>query len=228
MVREEILTRLLSAQDIPYRDFQSGLIPTVDPSSMIGVRTPELRKITGEFSKREDISGFLSVLPHEFFEEDQIHAFIISGIRDFADCIKEVERFLPFVNNWATCDQMGPKVFKKHKDELLPYIESGLKDDHTYTVRFAVKMLMDHFLDDAFDPLYPQLVASVISEEYYINMMRAWYFATALAKQYDPVFPYISERRLDRWTHNRAIQKAVESYRISDERKEELKTLRWR
>lgn len=228
MIREDIIDRLMSAQDISYRDFQSGLIPTVDPSSMIGVRTPELRKIAGEFSRREDISGFLSDLPHEYFEEDQLHAFIISGIRDFSGCIGEVLRFLPFVNNWATCDQMSPKVFRKHRPELLGYIRNWLTNDHTFTVRFAVKMLMDHFLENEFDPSLPELVSGVTSDDYYVNMMRAWYFATALAKQYESVFPYIAERRLDRWTHNRTIQKAVESYRISEERKDDLKALRWR
>ena len=228
MVKEDLIDRLMSAQDISYRDFQSGLIPSVDLSSMIGVRTPELRKIAGEFSRREDISGFLSDLPHLYFEEDQIHAFIISGIKDFSACIDEVELFLPFVNNWATCDQMSPKVFRKHRPELLGHIRNWIVDDHIYTVRFAVKMLMDHFLEDDFDPSFPELVAAVSSEEYYVNMMRAWYFATALAKQYESVFPFLEERRLDRWTHNRTIQKAVESYRISDSRKAALRALRWR
>ena len=227
MIREEIKERLIALQDTGYRDFQAPLIPKVDPAFMIGVRTPELRKIARELSKRDDISDFLGILPHEYFEENQLHAFIISDIRDFDECLAEVERFLPFVDNWATCDQMGPKVFGKHRSELLEHVDHWLAQEHTYTIRFAIKMLMEHYLDDAFDMSFPERVASVSSEEYYVRMMVAWYFATALAKQYDNVISFLKDRRLDRWTHNKAIQKAVESRRISEERKEELRSLRW-
>ena len=223
-----IQQRLFELQDTAYRDFQAKLIPGRSPESMIGVRTPALRKLAKELAKRDDIDSFLQELPHAYFDEDQLHAFIISENKDFASSVEQTERFLPFVDNWATCDQLSPKVFGKHKQELLPYIRKWIGSDETYTVRFAIGMLMSHFLDADFDPAYPEMVASVRSEEYYINMMIAWYFATALAKQYDAVLPYVEERRLDSWTHNKTIQKAVESYRITSEQKEYLKSLKIR
>ena len=228
MIKDDLFARLMASQDTEYRDFQAGLIPTIEPSSMIGVRTPELRKIAKEFSRREDISDFLYDIPHRLFEEDQIHSFIISDLKDYDLCIKEVEKFLPFINNWATCDQMSPKIMRRNKTELLEHIHRWLCDNHTYTVRFSIKMLMEHYLDDSFAPEYPELVASVSSEEYYVKMMQAWYFATALAKQYEKILPFLAGRRLDRWTHNKTIQKALESYRISDTKKDELRALRWR
>lgn len=226
MITEEIRQSLFELQDIKYRDFQVKLIPGKDTETMIGVRTPELRKLAKQMLKREDIGEFLRDLPHRYFDEDQLHAFIVSGIKEYGKCMEELMRFLPFVDNWATCDQMSPGVFKKHKPELLAEIREWLGSEHTYTVRFGIGMLMQHFLDEDFDPAYPELVAGVRSEEYYINMMIAWYFATALAKQYDAVLPFIEGRRLDPWTHNKTIQKAVESYRISDEQKEYLKSLK--
>ncbi len=228
MIREEIRQRLFELQDVSYRDFQVKLIPTVETESMIGVRTPDLRKLAREYGKREDIGEFLQDLPHRYFDENQLHAFIISGIKDFETCIMYVEKFLSYVDNWATCDQMSPTVFKKNRKELLPYIREWVKSDRTYTVRFGIGMLMQHYLDEDFDPSYPEMVSGIKSEEYYISMMIAWYFATALAKQYDTVLPYIEEKRLDSQTHNRAIQKAVESYRITQEQKAYLKTLKIR
>jgi 3-methyladenine DNA glycosylase AlkD len=228
MIREEIRQRLFELQDVSYRDFQVKLIPTVETESMIGVRTPALRKLAREYGKREDIGEFLQDLPHRYFDENQLHAFIISGIKDFETCIMYVEKFLPYVDNWATCDQMSPTVFKKKRQELLPYIREWMRSDRTYTVRFGIGMLMQHYLDEDFDPSYPEMVAGIKSEEYYISMMIARYFATALAKQYDTVLPYIEEKRLDSQTHNRAIQKAVESYRITQEQKAYLKTLKIR
>ena len=226
MITEEIRQSLFDLQDIKYRDFQAKLIPGTDTETMIGVRTPELRKLAKQMLKREEIGEFLQDLPHRYFDENQLHAFIISGIREYGKCMEELERFLPYVDNWATCDQMSPVVFKKHKQELLSGIREWIRSEHTYTVRFGIGMLMQHFLDDDFDPAYPELVAGVRSEEYYVNMMIAWYFATALAKQYDAVLPYIERRRLDPWVHNKTIQKAVESYRISDEQKEYLRSLK--
>lgn len=226
MIRDDIVKELLSKQDIKYRDFQAKLIPSRTSEDMIGVRTPELRKYAKELLKREDIGEFLSILPHVYFDEDQLHAFIISGIKDYDKCMEEVDKFLPFVDNWATCDQMSPKVFKKHHPELLKNIKKWIKSKETYTVRFAIGMLMEHFLDEDFDIKYSEMVAKTRSDEYYINMMIAWYFATALAKQYDAVLPFIEEKRLDKWTHNKAIQKAVESYRITPEQKEYLKSLK--
>ncbi len=226
MITKEIREKLFDMRDEDYRDFQSKLIPTAPPDTFIGVRTPELRKYAKELSKDEGIGGFLRDLPHLYFDENQLHAFIISEIKDFGSCVGEVERFLPYVDNWATCDQMSPKTFKRHRTELIGYVKKWIESDRTYTVRFAVGMLMEHFLDDVFDASYPEIVASVNSDEYYINMMRAWYFATALAKQYESILPLIEERRLDVWTHNKTIQKAVESYRITPDQKTYLKGLK--
>ena len=229
---------LFKLQDVKYRDFQKKLIPTVDPESVIGVRTPELRKLAKQLVRLRtsktaadcktaaDVEAFLKDLPHEYFDENQLHAFIISEDKDYERCMADVEEFLPYVDNWATCDQMSPKVFKKNKDGLLLHVRKWLRSDRTYTVRFAIGMLMEHFLDDDFDPEYPKLVAKVKSDEYYVNMMIAWYFATALAKQHDAVIPYLEGQKLDVWTHNKTIQKARESYRITPEQKEYLKTLK--
>ena len=197
MITEEIRARLFSLQDTAYRDFQVKLIPGMDAEKEIGVRTPELRKLAKELAKREDIREFLNDLPHQYFDEIQLHAFILSGEKDFEKCMEDLERFLPYVDNWATCDQTSPKVFRKHRKELLDAIRRWIGSEHTYTVRFAIKMLMEHFLDEDFDPIYPEMVATVRSEEYYIRMMIAWYFATALAKQYDAVLPYLIQEKLD-------------------------------
>ena len=226
MIKEDIQKELFALQDKKFRDFQAKLMPTVDPENMIGVRTPAIRKYAKEVLKREDYKVFLDELPHKYFDENQLHAFVISGIKDYDECVKEVERFLPYVDNWATCDQMSPKVFKKHRKELLGEIKKWLKSKEIYTIRFGVGMLMEHFLDEDYDEAYPKMVAKLRSEEYYVNMMIAWYFATALAKQYDSILPYIEKQSLDDWTHNKAIQKAVESYRITPEQKEYLKSLK--
>ena len=219
----EIIERLKDMSDPAYAEFQRKLIPTVAPENVIGVRTPDLRKYAKELIQNGEAEAFLNALPHTFFDEDQLHAFILSEDKDFQRCLDRVSAFLPYVNNWATCDQMSPKVFKKHKAELLPVIKQWLRADHVYTVRFAVGMLMEHFLDADFDPRYLEWVSGVRSGEYYVNMMIAWYFATALAKQYDAALPYIRDRRLPPWTQNKAIQKAAESFRVPPERKAELK-----
>lgn len=226
MIKEEIVQSLFESQDTQYRDFQSKLIPNIEKESIIGVRTPILRTLAKNYAKRNDISEFLNELPHKYFEENQLHAFIISQINDFDRSVFEVCRFLPFVDNWATCDQMSPKSFKKNKEELIKYIEQWLKSSEVYTVRFAVGMLMTHYLDEDFKLDYPDMAASIRSDEYYVNMMTAWYFATALAKHYDEALPYIKENKLDVWTHNKAVQKAVESRRITPEQKAYLKTLK--
>lgn len=223
---DDIRKNLLSMQDEKYRSFQVKLFPTVDPETVIGVRTPELRSYAKTLLKEEGISTFLSDFPHKYFDENQLHAFVISEIKDYDRCIEEVNRFLPYVDNWATCDQMSPKVFKKHRLQLLDQIRIWLKSDKTYMIRFAIGMLMEHYLDDDFDIRYPDMVAAIRSDEYYVNMMIAWYFATALAKQYEAILPFIEDRKLDIWTHNKAIQKAVESYRISPEQKDYLKGLK--
>ena len=223
---QEIRQALFALKDTAYRDFQAKLIPSAAPDTVIGVRTPDLRKLAKALAKDEGIGDFLKDLPHQYFDENQLHAFVISEMKDFEKCMAHLEQFLPFIDNWATCDQLSPKVFKKHKKELLPSIERWLASGETYTVRFAIGMLMEHFLDEDFKPEYAEKVASVRSGEYYVNMMIAWYFATALAKQYDAVLPFIKGKRLAPWTHNKAIQKARESYRISREAKEYLQTLK--
>lgn len=226
MTREKIIEELLEQQDKEYRDFQRKLIPTVAPDRIIGVRTPVLRKMAKEMARQEDTKDFLDTLPHHYFEENQLHALILSEEKDFEHCIAGIEPFLPYVDNWATCDQMVPKVFKKHTDELLFYIQKWIASDHTYTVRFAVGMLMRFYLDEKFEPEYLEMVAAVKSGEYYVRMMVAWYFATALAKQYDAAVMFLEEKRLEPWTHNKTIQKSVESYRIDEEKKAYLRSLK--
>lgn len=230
----DVQTRLFALQDEAYRDFQMKLIPTFPTDRAIGVRTPELRKLAKDLYRNEPdlVSAFLGDLPHDYFDELQLHAFLISLDKEYETCIAHVNAFLPYVNNWATCDQLSPKVFGKHKPELLTEIQRWIASDHAYTVRFGIGMLMQWFLDEDFRPEFPERVAAVRfqngdeTDEYYVNMMRAWYFATALAKQYEAVLPMIEEKVLDPWTHNKAIQKAVESYRVSDEQKSYLKTLK--
>ena len=226
MNRDEIIAELIRLQDKKYAAFQSKLIPTVEMDRIIGVRTPVLRTFAKKLVKDEDIASFLTSLPHQYFDEDQLHAFVISLEKDFDICIMEIEAFLPFIDNWATCDQLSPKVFKKEPEKLLPYIYIWIESDKVYTVRFAIGMLMQHFLDEKFNPKYADKVAAVRTEEYYITMMIAWYFATALAKQYASILPYLEEKRLDDWTHNKTIQKSVESNRITTEQKAYLKTLK--
>ena len=226
MKKTDLHKELKKLQDEKYRDMQVKIIPTVKPESIIGVRTSELKAMAKEILKSGDYKDFLSDLPHKYFEENQLHAFILSGMKDADECFEELEKFLPYVDNWATCDQMSPKIFKKHKDELLKRVKVWIASDEPYTIRFGVGMLMEHFLDDDFDAKYPAMVAKLRSDEYYVNMMIAWYFATALAKQYDSILPYIEKKKLDKWTHNKAIQKSVESYRITDEQKMYLKTLK--
>jgi 3-methyladenine DNA glycosylase AlkD len=226
MITDEIREELFRLQDTAFRDFQSKIMPTVDAKTAIGVRTPELRRLAKQLAKREDVGLFLDDLPHDYFDENQLHTFIVSELRDYETCLQKVDQFLPYVDNWATCDQMSPKVFKKHRAELLGPIRRWIASDATYTVRFGVGMLMEHYLDDGFDPAYLDMVAVVKSEEYYVRMMVAWYFATALAKQYDAALPYIEEHRLEPWTHNKAIQKACESFRVTEGHKEELRAMR--
>ena len=226
MITDKIRNQLMDLQDPDYRDFQVRLLPTFAPENVIGVRTPALRKLAKELATDPGIDVFLMDLPHRYFDENQLHAFIISETKDFEECAEQTERFLPYVDNWATCDQLSPKVFRKHRAELLPRIRRWISSEKTYTIRFGIGMLMQHFLEEDFDPACPELVASVRSEEYYVNMMIAWYFATALAKQYDAVLPYLQERRLSPWTHNKTIQKARESFRITKEQKEYLNSLK--
>ena len=218
--------KLFELQDLNYRDFHAKLMPTVYKERVIGVRTPALRKFAKEFGKTKEAEEFLKQLPHEYYEEDNLHGVLIAGMKDFDRCIEELERFLPYVDNWATCDLLSPKIFKKHLQELLVKIRVWTVSEHTYMIRFGVGMLMSLYLDEAFELEYPEMVSGIRSNEYYVNMMIAWYFATALAKQYEAVLPFIENGRLDKWTHNKAIQKAVESCRVTDEKKAYLKTLK--
>ena len=222
----DLRERLFALQDKKFREFHSRLVPTVEPEKIIGVRTPALRQLAKEIVKEGGDREFLDQLPHHYFEENQLHAFMISSIKDYGECMERTRVFLPYIDNWATCDQMSPKVFARHRGELLEEIKAWLESEKTYTVRFAIGMLMEHFLDEDFAAAYLEMVAGVRSEEYYINMMIAWYFATALAKQYEETLPYIEEKRLAVWTHNKAIQKAIESRRISKEQKDYLRGLK--
>jgi len=225
-MKDTIRAALIEQRDEAYRAFQLPLIPTVDPERVIGVRTPALRRLARSLRGTPEAEAFLAALPHRYFDEDQLHAFLIAEERDFTRCVTRCDEFLPFVDNWATCDQLSPAVFRRHHDELLPRIRRWIGARGVYTVRFGIGMLMQHFLDADFEPVYLSWVAAVSSEEYYVRMMIAWYFATALAKQYDAALPYFTEKRLDPWTHNKAIGKASESRRIPPERKTYLKSLR--
>lgn len=220
------VSRLLSLRDEAYGRFQSALLPSVQSERVIGVRTPVLRLLAKEMLQNGTAEPFLLQLPHFYFEENQLHAFIITAQKDFGRCLMLTENFLPYIDNWATCDQLVPKALTKDKDLLMKSVRRWLKSTHTYTIRFGIGVLMRHFLDGDFREDYLHLVASVRSEEYYVNMMIAWYFATALAKQYAATLPYLQRQALSPWTHNKVIQKAIESYRITPVQKEYLKTLR--
>lgn len=221
-----VIDRLVAARDETYRTFQVKLVPNIDADKIIGVRTPELRKIAKEVFASEDCDTFLQTLPHTYYEENLIHFFIVAMIRDFDTCIQKVEAFLPYVDCWPLSDQATPKCFKKNHDRLLPYIKKWIASEHVYTARFGMRMLMNEFLDEDFREEYPELVAEKNGEDYYLKMMIAWYFATALAKQYDKTVPYLEKHRLEDWVHRKTIQKAIESYRVSDEHKKYLLTLR--
>ena len=236
-VESRIQEALFNAQDLKFKAFHSRLIPTIPADTVIGVRTPDLKLIAKNFSTDPNIDKFLNRLPHKYYDENQVHSFILSGIKDFDECIAQVEKFLPYVDNWATCDQLRPKVLgkKENRKKLLEFIKLWIRgrlasgeqvEDDTYVVRFGIEMLMTWFLDEDFEPMFLRWVAAVRREDYYVKMMVAWYFATALAKQYDATIPYIQEHKLEPWTHNKAIQKAIESYRITPEQKAYLKTLK--
>lgn len=225
---------LWELKDEAYREFQSKLIPNVNPEHIIGVRTPALRsyakKLLREAKKdlcvQTAIDSFMAALPHTYYDENNLHGFLIEGIKDYDACLAALNCFLPFVDNWATCDMMSPKILGTDLTKLLSAVNEWLSSDHTYTVRYGIRMLMRYYLDEHFMPDYLDLVAKQCCEEYYINMMVAWYFATALARQYETVLPFLEQKRLPEWTHNKAIQKAVESRRITQEQKNYLKTLK--
>lgn len=231
MATFDFTEKLLSLQDTEYKLFQQKLVPTVSPDAVIGVRIPVLRQLAKDSVKKipkEDIQSFLEQLPHRYYDENNFHAFLIETIRNFDECLATTERFLPYVDNWATCDSFCPGVFKKEPEKLLPYIPSWLNSAHTYTVRFGINMLLRLFLDGYFKPEYLDWVLQANRNQYYINMEVAWYFSVALVKQYETTLPYVQERRLDLWTHNKTIQKAIESRRLSENQKNFLKTLRYK
>lgn len=217
---------LLPYRDDAYRDFQAKLVPNIAPDTMLGVRTPQLRAIAKALCQSADRDAFLRDLPHRYYEENLIHMFVLSAERDFDACVRGVEAFLPHMDCWPVSDQATPKAFRKNRQRLLPCVEKWIASDHVYTARFGIRMLMNEFLDADFRAEYLDLAASNPGEDYYLKMMVAWFFATALAKQYDATVPYFEARRLDSWVHNKAIQKAIESYRVTDAHKEYLKTLR--
>ena len=223
---EEIQNRLFELQDIKYRDFHSRLMPGIDKETIIGIRVPVLRKYAKSIAGTELSEKFIKELPHRYYEENNLHMMLITRIKDYDRCISEIERFLPYIDNWATCDFPAPKCFENHKEELLPVIKVWIASGETYTIRYGIGMLMRLYLDEDFDPEYVRIVVGVKSDEYYVNMMIAWYMATALAKQWDTVIPYIEEHRMSDWVHRKTIQKAVESYRITDEQKKYLKGYR--
>ena len=221
-----VYERLSKFKDDEYREFQSKLVPNISKDTILGVRTPDMRKIAKDVFGTKEGNDFLKKLPHKYYEENLVHFFLIAMIKDFDECIKETERFLPFIDCWPVCDQSSPKVFKKKHEELLTYIKKWIDSDHVYTSRFGMRMLMNEFLDADFKPEYLKWVSSKKGEDYYLKMMVAWYFATALAKQYDASIVYFEKRKLDDWCHKKAIQKAIESYRVSDEHKDYLRTLK--
>ena len=214
---------LLSYKDEKYKEFQSKLVPNIDKKTIIGVRTPQIKKIVKEIFDTAEATIFLQTLPHQYYEENLIHFFLISKIKDFDECVKEVEKFLPYINCWPVCDQATPLVFKKNHDKLLPLIKKWINSNHIYTARFGIRMLMNEFLNDDFKEEYLEWVSSISGDDYYLEMMVAWFFATALAKQYNATIKYIEKRCLNPWIHQKTIQKALESYRVSDKNKEYLK-----
>lgn len=216
----------LNEIDNNYKEFQSKLIPNINKDTILGIRTPALRRIAKDIFNSNEREIFLNDLPHKYYEENLIHFFIISMTKDFDECIKEVEKFLPYVDCWPVSDQATPKVFKKNHSKLLPYVKKWIKSKHIYTSRFGIRILMNEYLDNDFKKEYLKIVSNIKSDEYYLNMMIAWYFATALAKRYDETIYYFENHLLDDWIHKKAIQKAIESYRVSDKHKSYLRTLK--
>ncbi|KGF09496.1 DNA alkylation repair protein [Clostridiales bacterium S5-A14a] len=221
-----IQEELFALQDVSYGDFQAKLVPNIQRELFIGIRVPEARKLAKRIAKEAEVSRFLTDLPHKYYDENILHALLISEIKDYAECIVEVDEFLPYVDNWAVCDILSPKIFKKNKTPLLGKIKEWSASEKAYTCRFGIEMLMSYFLDEDFKPEYLEIPTSVHSEEYYVRMMIAWFFATALSKQWDATIKYIEDHRLDAWIHNKAIQKARESRRVTIKQKEYLKSLK--
>lgn len=225
-MNDEIITRLFELGDEKYKNFHKKLIPTVPESQIIGVRTPLLRTYARSIFGTDNAKVFMDTLPHKYYEENNLHAFLIEQIKDFNEALLQTEKFLPYMNNWATCDSFKPKVFAKNRDALLPYAKKWLKDERPYIKRYAIGIFMSLFLDDGYDATFSNDIAKITTDEYYVNMMVAWYFATAIAKQWDDAIAFLERKRLPTWTHNKTIQKALESFRIPDERKTYLRSLK--
>lgn len=222
----DIQNRLFALRDESYQMFQSKLIPTIDPQTILGVRTPELRKLAKQLETEPETQVFLHTLPHTYYEENNLHGFLLERIKNYTEFVAELNAFLPYMDNWATCDGLRPQCVKTHLPEFLQEIRSWIQSDQTYTIRFGINMLMSFYLDDVFQSEYLSWVADVQSNEYYVQMMQAWYFATALAKQWDSAVPYLQQEMLCTWVHNKTIQKAIESRRISAQHKQYLRTLK--
>ena len=227
-MENELQSRLFAAQDLKFRDFQLRLLPGMDPDSVIGVRAPVIDRLARSLRGSEEADRLLAALPHRYFEENNLHAALLSALRDPEECVRQLNIFLPYVNNWATCDSLRPRVFARFPDRVIGDVLDWTAAEHPFTVRFGIGMLMSYYLGDAFSPEYPSRVAAIRSEEYYVNMMIAWYFATALSKRWEETIPLIESGALEPWTHNKAIQKAVESRRITPEQKTLLRSLRRR
>lgn len=225
-VRSDLQKQLFELQDLEYREFHSRLMPEIDIENIIGIRVPVLRAFAKQLAGTETAEIFIQELPHTYYEENNLHMMLITSIRDYDRCLYELQRFLPYIDNWATCDFPVPKCFAKHKQELLPEIRAWIASGETYTIRYGIGMLMRLYLDEDFLPEYLELATGISSEEYYVNMMLAWYLATALAKQWEAVIPYLEERRFSDWVHRKTIQKAIESRRITEEQKTYLRSLR--
>lgn len=222
----ELQKQLFSLADEKYAEFIRKLTPSADPKTFIGVRVPKLRAVAKEFKNTKECEAFLKKLPHKYYEENLLHSILLIDVKDFDELIEKIEAFLPYIDNWAVCDTLRPKAFKKHREELFPYVVKWSKSKEEYTIRFGIDTLMSEYLDEDFDPKYIKIAAGVKSKEYYVQMMVAWYFATALAKQWDDTIPYIESKKLDPWVHNKSIQKAIESYRITEKQKAYLKKLK--
>lgn len=225
-IDKQIITDLFTMQDLKYQLFHSKLMPTVDSEKVIGVRMPLLRNYAQKLSKNPDVGEYMDVLPHTYYEENNLHGLLIEKMKNYEDIIDALDKFLPYVDNWATCDMIAPKIFKNHLSELEEKIKAWISSGHTYTIRFGLNMLLKYYLDDAFKSEYLDMAASVDSDEYYVKMMVSWYFATALAKQYENTIPYLEQHKLKPWIHNKTIQKAIESFRITATQKEYLRTLK--
>ena len=217
---------LFKLQDKKYQKLQVNLVPNVDKEKIIGVRVPEIRKLAKKYKNDDSVNEFLKELPHKYYDENLLHGLIISEIKDYDRCIEEVEMFLPYVDNWAVCDTMSPKIFAKNKDKLIIIIKKWIKSSELYTCRFGIRMLMNHFLKEDYKKEYLELPAAIHTDEYYLKMMIAWFYATALAYRWDDTIKYLDEKKLDKWTHNKTIQKAIESYRITDSQKDYLRKIK--